>query len=290
MRFDCFRGVILGVLMVLFACPAWGGDSLATIVFTGNSFGEFKPCAPCGAGAVGGLGRRAGYFSQVRSEAPEAVFVSGGYEFVSYIPRRKVRRELMGPLAEAYGMLRYDLGVALPNEAVVFADEEVPLPEAFVAAANAPWVRVVERNGIKLGFVGFPEKADPYKPAAEGLAAQVLEAAKGLRPRVDVVVGLSSWGERDEIGFAKSHPGAFDVLLGAGPGTGYGVRGLADGRTVWGRTLFDGRGVVRLDILALPGAGPEAEWREGVEYSFSVVELGSSVQDDAGVSGLFAWY
>ena len=144
-------------------------------------------------------------------------------------------------------------------------------------------------GGLKYGFVCFPRKDAPYDRVTQVLKQAATDAARELRPSVDVVVGLSPWGERDELAYAREFPGIFDILLGAGPGTGYGVRSV-EGRTVWVRPPFDGRGVIRLDVLALPDKEGERQWREGVEYAYAAVELGSDVHADASVSNLFAWF
>lgn len=287
-RSSLFRIAVVLCASLAWACPASAADSMATVVFTANSFGEFRPCPTCGDESLGGLGRRAGYFNTTRSSDPGAVFVSGGYEFVSYVKRRKFRPEVFGALAEAYDLLRYDIGMVMPAEAGALGGQGVALPKAFRLAGAQPWTQVLERRGLKLGFVGFPVKADPRASVDDSAKDAVIAAAAALRPQVDVVVGLSSWGEREEFVFANEFGGAVDILLGAGLGTGYGVRAAGGGRTLCVRPPFDGRGVVRLDVLSLPKPGEG--WREGVDFVFQAKELGRSVRVDAGVTNLFSWF
>ena len=267
--------------------PAWASDSVATMYYTGNSFGEYEPCPTCGGHALGGLGRRAGFFARARADHPGALFMSGGYEFVSYIKRRKVDQALMQPLADAYAMLHYDVALIQPREVAAFNQGGVAPPSTFLPAQGAPWTRIFDKNGLKIGVVGFPYKEDPHAAVARELEKKVADAAQALRGTVDLVVGLSGWGERGELGFCGEFPGAVDVLLGAGPGTGYGVRAVAEGKTLWVRPPFDGRGLIQLDVLAVPQGG---QWREGTEYSYSLVELNSSVREVVEVTNLFSWF
>lgn len=280
------RLVFLCLLAVACCTPAWASPAETTIVFTGNSFGEYRPCPTCGSGALGGLGRRGGYFARVRGEDPGAVFLSAGYEFGSYIKRRRLASELIEPLAEAYGLLGYDFGLLMPTEAQALAGEGVAPPAGFAEVGAHVATRVLERAGRKLGIVVFPAKADAYAPAGDSLRGDVVDAARALRPSVDMVIGVSPWGERDELAFAKAFPGVLDVVLGAGPGTGYGVRAM--GQTLVVRPPFDGRGVVRLDLLSRPEAGQA--WREGGEYTFKVLQLGSETAEDVRISNLFSWF
>ena len=288
MRFFGSGFASLFLLLTVTLSSAWADGPLATIVFTGNSFGEFRACPTCGHGAVGGLDRRATLFDRIRAEAPEALFIATGYEFASYSTRRKVRPEVMEPLADVYGRLGYDLGVALPLEARIMGDAGATMPSGFVTLGDEPFTRVFERGGLRIGFVVLGRKADAYKPAGEKALQAALNAAGALRPSVDILVGVSTWGERDEVAFAKNHPGTFDILLGSGVSAGYGVRALGDGATVWCRPMFDGRGLVRLDVLALPEAGQP--WRDGREYASQMYELGVEVASDADISAVFSWY
>lgn len=279
---------VLFLLLTVTLSPAWADGPLATIVFTGNSFGEFRACPTCGHGAVGGLDRRATLFDKIRAEVPGALFIATGYEFASYSERRKVRPEVMEPLADVYGRLGYDLGVALPLEARALGDAGAALPKGFVTLGEEPLTRVFERGGLRIGVVALGDKAAAYKPVGDEAKRAALDAAGALRPSVDILVGVSTWGERDEVAFVKDHPGVFDVLLGSGVSAGYGVRALGDGATVWCRPMFDGRGIVRLDILALPEAGQP--WRDGREFTSLIYELGAEVASNADISAIFSWY
>lgn len=290
MRFESLHLLTPIAALALLFClvlPARGEGASVSFFYTANSLGEYKACPDCGKGALGGLDRRAGFFRSSRAAEPGAVFVSGGWDFLPYSKRRAVKTEVLGALAEAYSRLGYDVGLAVPAEEKALAHAGAVLPPAFRTAVGRPWTRVLERGGLKIGFVGIPAKEDAYAQAGEDLRGEAADAARALRPGVDVLVGLCSWGERDELEFLKEYPGVFDVLFGSGPGTGYGVR-VVEGRTVWVRPTFEGRGVMRLDVTSLPPEG--GRWVEGRDFVYSAVELDMHVRGDAAVANLFAWF
>lgn len=198
-----------------------------------------------------------------------------------------VRKEASIPareLAGAYGFLEYDLGVALKGEATWLADNGARLPEGWRALGDAPEVVRLVAGELRLGVVLFPESSKP----GGSLQAEVAAAAQALHGDVDLVVGVSPWGEDAEKEFLTSNGAVFDLLLGAGRGRGSGMRLAAGGQTLWLRPVFDGWGVARLDILAKPG--PEGGWREGQDYTFVVQWLDDKVAEDAQLARKLSWY
>lgn len=189
-----------------------------------------------------------------------------------------------GELAGAYGSLEYDLGVALKGEAKWLSDNGARLPEGWRALGDTPEVVRLAAGELRLGVVLIPEA----RKTGGDLQAEVAAAARALHSDVDLVVGVSPWGEDAEKDFLTSNGAVFDLLLGAGRGRGSGLRLAAGGQTLWLRPAFDGWGVARLDILAKPG--PEGGWREGQDYTFVMQWLDDKIEEDVQLARKLSWH
>lgn len=277
---------ILTVFLVLSANLAWAQAPLAQLFVTGNSLGKFRACPTCGQYAEGGLDRRFTVFEQHRGE-PNGLFVSLGYDLGSYVKSEQPETAAAKPMVEAYNLLDYDLGVLTPLDVDYLKRAGATAPEGFVPQGGASEIRIVERSGVRLGFVIFPAAKEPYAGPSEDEMRDAAQAAERVADQVDLVVGLSSWGERGELAFMKNHPEAVDMLLGSGPATGVGARPSPDGRTLWGRSSFEGRSVVRVEVLERPAPGQQ--WAEGRSFRSEVLPLDISIRGEGKISALFAW-
>ncbi|MEW5774238.1 MAG: hypothetical protein AB1916_12030 [Thermodesulfobacteriota bacterium] len=290
MRRSGLAALLFPLALVLAAGVAGAGErpALLTLAYTANSLGEFRECPVCGAEALGGLGRRATVFKDLRAEGKgKVMFFAGPYEFTPVVVRRPGSPDLARALAQAYGLLGYDLGAVTPQEAEWLAAAGASLPGAWRRLDDKPHTVLIDRDGVKVAAVLFPAVDAARDPAAFEAALQAVRAEAGRsRSRAALVVGVSPWGERAEGKFLEAAPGAVDVLLGGGQAMGYGVRPAAGGRTVWVRPPFDGRGVVVFDLLALP-RGPERAWKPGEHYAAEVRMLEQSIPQDPAAVNLF---
>lgn len=273
----------------LSSAAAQEAKPLLTLVYTANTLGAYRECSVCGQNAQGGLGRRATVFKNLRAGARDSLlFVAGAYEFTPIVQRKPEPPAVARVLVQAFAMLGYDLGAVARQEARWLAAADAPLPAGWQVLEDRPRTTVIERGGLRLAFVLFPELGAGAVVPDDPRFALVRTAALEARSGADLVVGVSAWGEAAELVLIQAMPGAFDIVLGAGKSPGYGVRPMAGGRTLWVRPPFDGRGVVRLDLMALP-AGPGKEWREGMEYRAAVDMLGWTIPHDPEVANLFSW-
>ncbi|GAB6175597.1 hypothetical protein JCM16814_04880 [Desulfobaculum senezii] len=293
------RGWFVGALVLVWLCvalPAGGGTVRAglqplAVVFTGNTLGLYDACETCSREGIGGLGRRATVFGDIRQEyGSRTVFIGAPYEFMHFRKGAQgASTAVARALVEAYGMLDYDLLCLAPREAAWLEGEGVlPQRTQWAVARNAPMTRVISRGGWRIGVVVFPVAKATYKGPDAPTMQAVADAAQGLRPEVDIVLGVSAWGETPEQKFMAQYDEAVDVLLGSGPGMASGYRLSPGGSTLWLRSNFDGRGVLRLvvagDFLAANG-------RYVVNQHFRVanIPLDGRVKYDTAVSNLFSW-
>ena len=241
---------------------------------------------------MGGLARRATAFRRYRNDpslARKSLFVAGGYEFQPIRPGKEKSLSVARALAEAYARLRYDILCLTPREqAWLDAAQAGEVPGALVLG-DAPRTKILARGDFKTGFVIFPVLKDPYGLPDRGAVRAVTRAASALRPRVDLVVGLSSWGQKAEFRLLEQSPGTFDALLGSGPAKNWGHKPMAGNRTLWVRPEFDGRSVQQIEILARPGQGRSWQWEEGKNFRVIHRTLDKSVSHDMKIWGLFRW-
>lgn len=278
--------VCLGVVFSAVACLA-GDDGSLKIVMTGNSMGKYRACPTCGRYAVGGLDRRKAVFDSIREEGGAALFISSGYDLASYIRKDKLPPKAFSPMVKAYNILGYDLGVATALEGKAFDAAGESLPQSFMRVANKPISRVISLAGTSVGCVVFPEMPlfDEVSPA---MMASVAAEAKALRAKVDVVLGISSWGERNEQRLLKNHGQIFQVLAGSGPGTGFGLRKIPESKTLWVRPEFEGRSVSVLNVFKMKEKKSVLGFDKS-EYDYKKISLDQTVRGNARVSALFGW-
>ena len=274
-------------MLGLFASPAAGGEKMLTLVYTANSFGKYNPCQTCTHGMLGGLGRRASYFMQMRKADDRAVFISGPFEFRP-LPGVKQRdavadKGIAPALAEAYSLLHYDLMVTTASESQWLGGSGAKAPAGLLQLGDKPSVVMLSRAGLRIGVVLFPESDAP-----ESQYAGVAEAVRTVRPQADMVLGVSSWGERAENKFLDSGGAGLDMLLGSGSGMGYGCHSMHQGKPLWRRPVVDAWGTLQVDVLAKPSPGEG--WTDGREYTSSIRWMDETLPLDPKVSAIFSWF
>ena len=146
--------------------------------------------------------------------------------------------------------------------------------------------KVLAVAGKSVGLVLFPMLRDVSAPVPEKLMDVTAKAAAALRGKVALVVGVSPWGALDEEAFINSRPGAVDVLLGSGGGSGFPARTSKDGKTLWTRAYIKGKTVNRLDLFALPGAR-DFTWKTEGAYKAQVTPLDTAYPQDQAIEALF---
>jgi hypothetical protein len=158
------------------------------------------------------------------------------------------------------------------------------LPTSFRTLADVPETDVFTVSGKRVGILLFPVPGDFFKASREDVQA-VVHAAEALRPQVDLLVGLSSWGRTNEELYLEHAPPVLDILLGSGPGQGMRGRIVGQGATYWVRSLTNGKYMLTLDIRAWPG--PERRWKNPETISETFRELDVRIPDDPAIRALF---
>ena len=282
-------GVVALLAMTVF--PALAADPVLTIVFAGNTYGYYDPCPTCGPQKLGGLARRATYIDKVRHTPPTAgktLVVAGAWEFLPEVSALPPEPDKIPAVAKAHERLAYDAMVLSPAERKLLDDRKAALPKGAVLLDQTPGTRLVKSGNHTIGLVFFPMPKDASAPVPDKLMEATAKAAAGLRDTADLIVGVSPWGAFDEEAFINTRPGAVDVLLGSGGGSGFPARTSKDGKTLWTRAYIKGKTINRLDLLALPPKGDKGfTWKSGDNFTAKVEQLNAAFPQDQAIESLF---
>lgn len=145
----------------------------------------------------------------------------------------------------------YQRALLAPTEAHAMREaHHGELPEPFVELSEQGGQEVIDVGGQAIGLVYLPlmQPAGPDDGAFIQAMLALGMLVHEMRPLVDLVVGISPWGqamEQDYLEAAKPH---LDILLGAGPGAAMPGRFEKEGRTLYLRPHDKGKtlAVIRL--------------------------------------------
>lgn len=179
-------------------------------------------------------------------------------------------------LTAAHEHMDYDLGILAPKET---DSQAKPLPAPWRRVDATPRTVVLEKKGVRLGVVIFPEHPETPERAFKAISSRT----QRLHRTCDLVLGVSSWGKQLEREFLTQAPGAVDILQGSGPGGPLPFRLTTGGKTVWVRPYSKGKTVQRLDILELPRQTPTT-WNKGQNIALRLVSLNEDMPEDATVA------
>lgn len=215
--------------------------------------------------------------------------LAGAYEFTYYPDQAPIPAGRLRFLAKAYDLMGYDALLVSGHERALMAKAGVK---------PRPWWRgggKLDSHVFKLGkaphqldvgVVYLPHLPDNELTLPPQAAREVSEAVKTLRASSDLVVGLSDWGYSREQALLSSGQDMPDLLLGSGPGIGLTGQRMAGGRTMWIRSYSQGKGVERIEILALPERKSTFAWTEGQNIRMNLDGLTDQYADDRRVLGL----
>ena len=131
------------------------------IIFSGNTFGELKPCGCAKEEDQGGIERRMGYLKETRASAKNTLLVDTGDGFKDPTKQGKLKAQY---LMQSMAMMDYD--------AVTLGDKDTVYGNKFIGEVkNIPWVS----SNIELKSVSLPKYR--IKKFADGLKVALITAA-----------------------------------------------------------------------------------------------------------------
>ena len=230
------------------------------------------------------MARRATHFRTARDSA-DTVVVSAGHEFSPFGLETDRHPAVIANLKRAYDLLGYDIALLSPADAAVFSHAGLEPGPAWSGPFPKP--QLVERDapGGSLAFVLFPDSAQP-DPAMEEDTARFASALRG-EGRHNLIIGVSTWGGNRENDFIERHGEAYDIIMGSGPGPGYGGLFMRDNALLWVRAFTKGRSVNSVTIPELPGPGQKIVWEPQGNVFTEAESLDGGVATDPEIDAIF---
>ncbi len=234
---------------------------------------------------MGGLARRAALIDSRRTvpgEGTVRLLIAGPYELLDIEEGKSPAAKAPKVIGEAFAALGYDALMLTPGDVAVLGGT---LPKSLAPWAMTPGkvaTRTLNRQGLSIGLVFFPEQEKPgERPSDKGMGDVQAEALR-LRPKVDVVIGVSPWGAEAEQVFLDrfSIAPAFDVLLGGGLGQGNRGKLAAGGATAWLRPYTKGKSVHVVRLENIPKRQPQAHAKSEADVRFEVIALDEKITAD----------
>lgn len=184
------------------------------VAFTGSVRGEVEVCG-CPTTPYGGFERRGVLFDQLRAHAVPVFTADSGEMLVKGLTARdevdrKLRAEVILDLARTTGLDAWAASpLDLPPGGAAFLGEQGALSANWLPAEGAPLapVRIVERDGMRVGFVGVSDL-----PGDDDAAAVVRAVSGAMKEPVDVWLALSNASEAVNVAVAEGVPALGAVL------------------------------------------------------------------------------
>ena len=243
---------------------------------------------------MGGLARRAALIASKKKDLePDTVrlFLAGPYELQDIDENKSPAATAPKIAGQAHAALEYDAMMLTPADAAVLGAEMPETLKTWVTPSGKVVSRIIERKNLRIGLVYFPVLATPETPPTDADMEAVKKEALNIRPNVDVVIGVSSWGIQGEQAFLnkfKEFPQPLDVLLGGGHGSGNRGKLEADSTTAWVRPFSKGKSVSMVRLENISNRHADSRMKHESDVRFDLVVLDEKAPVDPGMDALLA--
>jgi hypothetical protein len=189
------------------------------------------------------------------------------------------KRGLLNPeqILGAYNRFMAQCIYLSPQTQAWMGERVKSLPANYLRMGGTAQSRIIPVSGGQVGIVCF---AQADKRSLQEARNDALEAGRKLRGQVDLLIGVSPWGSDAERAFADQADGLYHIILGGGPGYGFGasVPGKNKG-LLWARPEREGITVNLVEIKAWPDPALHI-WEREANYTAEVIMLGPSIPSD----------
>ena len=209
--------------------------------------------------------------------------MAGGYEFHrpnhTNLSRTKTKK-----LVKVYSELDYDLGIISPQVTDLLTDSEKEQVSDWRETTNSVQTRILDYQDHKLGILIFPELNKNSNGKTKGIHKEIVKKARELRPRVNLLIGISPWGNFPEDKFLTNNPPVLDILLGSGSGPHMTGKFLQDKKTVWVRPLSKGKTISQITIPCWPKKNTNHVWKPNKNITTNLILLKGDIPADPKIS------
>ncbi len=233
------------------------------------------------------MARRATIFS--RYDDSNTLRIAGPYEFAKWTPAHPLNPERITPLIRGYEHLCYHLGILGTSESGALSILSDTQPKTWFRIEHRPQVHFLQTDGglfIAVVFPALEVNTPPSKSMIQNLVA-TMTRLRSDHPGA-LIVGISSWGRKNERQFVEEHEGSCNILMGSGPGAGLISAFSTHAKTLWTRPYSKGRTVTKIEIREFPSADPTSSWNTGRNISAQLVLLGDKIQENPAMSAILA--
>lgn len=243
---------------------------------------------------MGGLARRAALIASKKQDAEAEtirLFLAGPYELQDIDENKSPAATAPRITGQAYASLEYDAMMLTPGDAAVLGADMPEALKAWVTPPGKVTSKTIERKNLRIGLVYFPVLSTPETTPSDADMEAVKKEALNIRPNVDVVIGVSSWGIQGEQAFLnkfKEFPQPLDVLLGGGHGSGNRGKLEADSTTAWVRPFSKGKAVNLVRLENISNRHAESYRKHESDVRFDLVVLDDKAPIDPGMDALLA--
>jgi 2',3'-cyclic-nucleotide 2'-phosphodiesterase (5'-nucleotidase family) len=274
-----FLALLCAGMLCLSSIPASAAAGGLTILYTGNTFGEYKHCPTCGNKTVGGLARRAGLIRSLRQDAPAGslLLLGGPWELKS--PGGPVPGPgVLETLVKAFGLLEYDFALLSEDESRMLASRDESMKKW--AAPGPGRVEIFPSPVGRVAVIAIPPLEDGLVLPNQELLGAVRDLAASARSQADLVVAVSPWGTQGERYLVERTEPDIDILLGSGPGPAVPGQLVNGSKTAWARPYNRGQTVTRVTVLQPVNRSDGHRWVLGRNIEFTLVPLFQEIPED----------
>jgi len=210
--------------------------------------------------------------------------LAGGYEF--YRPNQdNLNKKKSQKLLKVFKELNYDLGVLPRKLNETFSVPEKKLIPEWIAQNESIQTKTMVYQDHSVGILIFPKlKEKNSKKEFKKVTQKIIQKAKSIRPQVNLLLGISTWGNFRENKFLKNNPAVLDILLGSGRGPHITGNFLNKNQTVWARPLTKGKTLNQITIPEWPKKGEKITWKPNKNIMTNFIVLNNDIPDDSKIS------
>ena len=213
------------------------------------------------------MARRATLLAQLRADTVPCLYIAGPEEFTpdADLPDPAKTGNASPQLVETlWAQLRPDAVYLSAKAARWFGHT----PTGFTLVEGKPVTKYLHIGNRTVGLIFFPPLSTLGTEETEyptpRLLALILAEARAAS-RADLLIGISPWGFQAELQSRAVLAQYFQMLLGAGGGSAFGLElDSANPSLLWSRADHDGRSLMLLELLDIPAKGMPPTWLRGL--------------------------